>query len=780
MRAVLRLAGRRLAHRWPILVAAGLLVGVGYGICLASVNAGRRTESAYERVLAAADAPDAAVAHTLSPDEAEQRLGSIDGVLDLRHSVGFVGTVDGVDPALARAMIGATGDRFPLELPKLRSGRLPRPRSADEVFVNEFLADRGGLELGEPLDLQLFSPDFSTVADAHATVVGIGSMPREAVIDETTAFGLLVFSRAFSEQHRGFEIYATTTLDLAPGVDARRDLAVDIGRAGGELSEVRSQGQQAVDDALGPLVTLLFALGLLAFVASTVAVGQVIQRDQERWHADDEHLRVLGMVRAQVVLARLSSALLIAVVAIVTALGVTAATSPLAPFGPLHELDPGQGVVVDLTVAVVGALAILAAIGMAALAFAWSRRTGARPDVRAARSRASAARRPAASAGLGLAFNSRRTRTWRAVGFAVAAVTISATVGTLVASAVALSEAPERYGFDWDVLALNPYGDQTPEGLQALVGDDPDVVAATGFSGWTFLVDGRAVPGFGATRLKGDLGPTILRGHGVRAADEIVLGQDTLDALGVDIGERVDVQVAAFSETQVAPIPLRVVGVATFPPVSQVGTDQPRLGTGALVTRATFDRMAATDEDEPEWTAVRLAAGADPAVFIARHPDGVPDAVGAPTSWFTDAKPAELRQLDSVRAVLVGAVAISYVILLAVMAHALWATTRANRRDLAVLRVLGFTRRQLGEVAAWLAVPFAVAAVVVGIPLGIALGARAFSWFAASLAVVDRAAVSAPLVVGLVLATIVAVAIGAVGAIGTARRTRPSAVLREE
>ena len=59
--------------------------------------------------------------------------------------------------------------------------------------------------------------------------------------------------------------------------------------------------------------------------------------------------------------------------------------------------------------------------------------------------------------------------------------------------------------------------------------DRDDVVAATGFTSGSFLLDGRAVPGLAASDVKGDVAPTLLRGRAPRQANEIVVGADTLD-----------------------------------------------------------------------------------------------------------------------------------------------------------------------------------------------------------------------------------------------------------
>src|SRR5205085_12496565 len=126
-----------------------------------------------------------------------------------------------------------------------------------------------------------------------------------------------------------------------------------------------------------------------------------------------------------------------------------------------------------------------------------------------------------------------------------------------------------------DVLALDPYGDQPLTVLDEMFGDAPDVAAASAFKSQTLLVDGRVVPGVAVHPIKNELWPTILRGEPPRALDEVVLSAETLSAVGADIGDSVGVQIVNFTGQQVADaMTMRVVGVATFPPVSQPGFDQ--------------------------------------------------------------------------------------------------------------------------------------------------------------------------------------------------------------
>ena len=784
MRVVGFVAQRRLARHWRALIAAGVLLGVGFGLCLSSLAAARRTASAYHRILVAADAPDAAVALGQPPEHSERSLQSIKGITAQRIYAGFLGTANGVDRALTTALIAPIHDRFPLELPKLRAGRLPHGDAPDEAIVSSSVARRGGLEVGQPLHFRFFTPTSSKSAEVDITIVGIGTMPAEAVVDETTAVGVFVFTRAFYEAHRDLTVYAVSNVDLAPGFDARRDLAGKIGALGDELQSARVQEQQSVNDALRPLLIVLVALGVLAFVATAVAAAQVVQRNRDRVLSDDVRLRTMGMTRGQIRTVELLSAGLVALVAVVVAVLATLLSSPAAPIGPLHDLDPAQGFAIDGAVAATGAVVIIATVLLLTLAFSSVRTRARRPASHRTPWVNSVPGSAATAAGLSLALRTDGRRTaWRAVGATTAAAVVLALCAAFVSSAIALTDTPARYGFDADLLALNAYGDQSPAALHQAFGASGDVVAATGFTSGSFLVKGRAVPGLAATRVKGELTPTMLRGRGPRSDDEIVVGQDTIDSIGAELGDRVPVQILTASGTGVqptaAPVRLRVVGIATFPPVNQVGTDMPRLGTGALVSRSAFLRMHGNATNEPEFTVVRLVGGVDPAAVIARNADGFHDATQSTTTWFTGTKPAELRQLDAAMPYLSGALVVGFLILLAVIAHALWARSRTNRHDLAVLRVIGCTRRQLDTVTAWQVTPLALGAVLIGIPIGVALGRLAFRQFAQSLAVADDASTSAAVWAMLVVAVLLAAGIADIVSVMAARRSRTAAVLRE-
>ena len=199
-----------------------MLLGLGFGLCFTSLAVARRTATVYDRILAATDAPDAAVAHGSSLEESERSLRTIAGITEQRAYAGFRGVARGVDPTLTIALIAPADDPVPARAARC-SGRVasPTPHAPGEVFVNATVADDAGLAVGDRLGFRLFVPGSNRSAEVTVTIVGIGTRPVEAVSDETMVFGLVVFTRAFYELHDHLAVYSASSVDLAPGFDAR-------------------------------------------------------------------------------------------------------------------------------------------------------------------------------------------------------------------------------------------------------------------------------------------------------------------------------------------------------------------------------------------------------------------------------------------------------------------------------------------------------------------------------------------------------------------------------
>ena len=105
---------------------------------------------------------------------------------------------------------------------------------------------------------------------------------------------------------------------------------------------------------------------------------------------------------------------------------------------------------------------------------------------------------------------------------------------------------------------------------------------------------------------------------------------------------------------------------------------------------------------------------------------------------------------------------------------------RRRRRDLALLKTLGFTRRQVLGTVAWEASAFAAVALLVGLPLGVVAGHWAWSLFADAAGVSAAATVPLATVLLAIPATLLAANLIAAAPGWEAARLRPALVLRTE
>jgi ABC-type antimicrobial peptide transport system permease subunit len=116
----------------------------------------------------------------------------------------------------------------------------------------------------------------------------------------------------------------------------------------------------------------------------------------------------------------------------------------------------------------------------------------------------------------------------------------------------------------------------------------------------------------------------------------------------------------------------------------------------------------------------------------------------------------------------------------ATLAHLLFVSVVRRRREIALLKVLGFVRRQVGTAVCWQATTIAVIGIAVGVPVGVAVGRFVWRAYAASVGAVPVAVIPIGIVL-LVVAGVVVVgnALALVPA-ALAARLSPAASLREE
>jgi hypothetical protein len=326
-----------------------------------------------------------------------------------------------------------------------------------------------------------------------------------------------------------------------------------------------------------------------------------------------------------------------------------------------------------------------------------------------------------------------------------------------------LVHTPALHGWNWDVV-VGDGEEASIEGQGGLLEENPLV------GGWAPVADpfeaqvgGHDVQvepiGYG-----GDgAGPTMTGGRAPASADEVVLGEETLAAVGAGIGDQVEVKAEGGRAT------MTVVGTALFNDRAEEKTD---LDSGAFIT---LDGAR--------------ALGSAPFVrqFVVVYAEGV-DEEEAYRSLQADfgrtvLRPVSAVDVESLRRVGGLPVALATVVgtlALAALAHALLTTVRRQRRDLAVLRALGFLRRQLGTAVLAFAATTVVLAIVVGGPLGIALGRWSWRLVADSLGTPAEPVVPVAVVALVLPVTLLVAAAAAVLPARSAAATEPATVLRSE
>jgi ABC-type antimicrobial peptide transport system permease subunit len=143
-------------------------------------------------------------------------------------------------------------------------------------------------------------------------------------------------------------------------------------------------------------------------------------------------------------------------------------------------------------------------------------------------------------------------------------------------------------------------------------------------------------------------------------------------------------------------------------------------------------------------------------------------------------RPAEIvnyKTIGLTPTLLVSGLALGAVVALALT---LIASVRQRRRDLALLKTIGFVLRQLAAAVAWQASVAAVVGIVVGIPLGVIAGRWLWDLFADQIYAVPYPTVSVTSIVLVALGTLVLANVVAAVPARTAARTPTAVMLRAE
>jgi hypothetical protein len=358
---------------------------------------------------------------------------------------------------------------------------------------------------------------------------------------------------------------------------------------------------------------------------------------------------------------------------------------------------------------------------------------------------------------------------------------------------------PALYGWNWNYALSSTF--HVPVQSVASLEHDPAVAAASGVSFGDVQIDGQTVPVILAGTNAGVTAP-VVTGRPLESASQIVLGSATLAQLHKQIGDTVTVTYGkpADAPVYVPPTRLTIVGTATLPAIGLPQTLHTSMGTGAILPVGVeppafrkFQRSPFRTLDGPQTVLVRFRPGVSPAAGLAslrriasaglKDLAALPskaDAAGSNLQVLPVQYPAEIenyRTIGAMPVLLAAGLAAGAVIAIGLT---ITASVRRRRRELALLKTLGFTQVQLAACVAWQSTVAAAIGVLAGIPLGVVAGRWLWILFARQIYAVPRPTVPVLALVltglgALVLANAVAAVPGRYAA-----RTPTALVLRAE
>jgi hypothetical protein len=676
---------------------------------------------------------------------------------------------------------------------KVVSGRLADLRAPDEAMVDFPIAERQHLRVGSKIRFIVGDPRAKPPRFAIVGIVGIVASPGQfPAVGATSNFGGVYVTPAFvrSSGITPSPADAALLIRLRRGAADRaaflRHLAA-AGLAGVDVPFVQQVQTAGVQRSIRFESQALWALSALIALAALAISGQSMMRQTYLDSTEFPTLRALGMSRVQLVVLGILRAAIIGVVAACMAVPMAVLLSPLTPIGLARIAEPNPGFAVDALPLILGAVSVFFLTILGAAVPAW---TAARTATTGSASveadqRPSALvgavgrawRSPAAAVGVRMALEPGRGRTSVPIRSAIFGATLS--IAALTASLVFatslghLLDTPRLSGFTWDVFVAG--GGHETYAAAAAFRVDPELAGYTrgGFTnvriGGVELI-ALTLDGSGPAR------PVIAEGAAPAADDEIALGASTMRATHSAIGRTVDV-VLDQAQGHPKPVRMQVVGTVIVPPNPFVATG---LGEGAAITVSGYRRIdPRAAEQSGSWPfLVRFAPGVSRDAGLAAVTN---DTKGLPNPFIVAAeRPGNVTSLARIADVPVLLSGLLALVAIGTLAHTLVSSTRRRRRDLAILKTLGFVRRQLWGAVACQATTLAAIALLIGLPAGIAGGRWGWRLFAGQLGVlpdpvVPLAAIFVAVLSALALANLVAVLPGRAAA-----RTQPATVLRSE
>ena len=655
------------------------------------------------------------------------------------------------------------------------------------------IADQQGLRVGSTVRFIVGDPDAQPPRLAAVRIVGVVASPGQfPAVGASSNLGSVYVTPAFVRSNgiTPSPVDASLLIRLRRGA-ADRDaflhhLAV-AGLGSVDIPMVEEAQTAGVRRSIRFESQALWVLCALVALAALAVLGQALARQVYLESAELSVLRALGMSWTQLFGLGMLRVTTIAAVAALLTVPTAIVVSPLTPIGLARIAEPHPGFAVDAFPLVFGAISVFLLTILVGAVPAWTAARTATTGLggsETAQQRPSALagalgrvwRSPSAAVGVRMALESGRGRTAVPVRSTIFGATLS--VAALTASLVFATSlhyllvTPRLSGYMWDVFVdVGGRHEQAATALRA----DPEVAGLTrgGFANLRIGGDSLMALTLGGS---GPVRPVIIEGSAPAADDEIALGASTMRAAQVTIGQTVDV-VADEAEGSPKPVRMRVVGTVVVPPNPFAAS---RLGDGAAITFPGLLRLDPPAAGQVgSWPLlIRFAPGVDRdtgLAAVAKDLKGIPDPFIVPAE-----RPASITSLTRIANVPLALSGLLALLAVGTLVHTLVSATRRRRRDLAILKTLGFVRGQVRGTLAWQATTLATVALLVGLPTGVAAGRWGWRMFAGQLGVlpdpvVPLLAVLIAVPTALFLVNVVAALPGRIAA-----RTQPGLVLRSE
>lgn len=834
------LVPRRARRQWRTLLPLAVVMAVGGALALLTLELARRTAEAYPRYVERAEVGDVEINPSLFTAEIDQGIRNLPGVRRVTTSDLFLALIGYDSTAPIRysqlptdrdyGVFGSSDGRHEtMDRLALQDG--DAATGPNEAVINASLAEGLGLSIGDEVPISFWrtvddlaglageDPLITPVGVERITIVGIATFPREVLGDELWPMGYMVVSADVADRYECIirepplevsaeeALLATAPPDCATAyrywsilvdggveeAEALQEAFVKVvGDRNAELAPalaeqaryllITSTLDADVRDVRRSVQPTVTAFGLLALTGAIATLGVLLivsvrvlrESDDER-----ETWRQVGLGRPASTIAEAVPMLIALVIGVTVAVVAAWTMSTLGPVGSVRSVASPVSRSLDPLVWAGAALLLVAAavvvIGLTVRSSMHGERPPQGSGTSTSRGMAFAVLRPPELAeGLRAALATPRD-TGFTVGLGTIAVSALVAALTFGASLSTLLETPARYGWPWDGAAIVGAGYSSATDVETVGRRFDDVGEITSWAGLGFwqsiVIDGVAVPtivGFGAPS---ELDLTLTEGRLPAAADEIAIGTQIASSRGIRVGDIVTIEgeLALIDEATVT-------GVVVLPSVGPLQSDRASPGRGVLV-RA--DALQSDSFQLLTFLGLRLADDVDPMMTFEELSDDLFtwDPFSTPRLLPDPVRPPPIVSVQEIRTVPFIVAAVLGVAATIGLTAVLYATVRSRGRTIGVLHALGFTIGQTKRMVIVQSLTIAVVSLVLGVPVGIAIGRSAWQTYANQLGVVTQPTTPWSGLAVLVGATVVVSLVAAIGPGSRAAQRAPHHLL---